>query len=72
MNYTPIISNEQNLAAKDISARTLSDYREIILSRVIPKKCIIGNLQLTQITPKILSEYVDYKGNSVLRQGRYG
>ena len=48
------------VATKDISARTLSDYREIILTRVIPKECIIGNLQLTQITPKILSEYVDY------------
>lgn len=53
----------KNEASKTISKRTYSDYIGIVNDRIIPKDFILGELQLGQITPKYLSEYLDYLVN---------
>lgn len=48
------------IAAQSVSPRTLGDYENIIICRVIPKSCILGELQLKQITPQVLNNYIKY------------
>lgn len=49
-----------NIAIKTISGRTPGDYEDIINNRVIPNECILGNLQLNQITHQYLDDYIKF------------